>query len=194
MSSIDAAIDALRQAQPIVIPTDTVYGIAVLPHAAGAIEALFAAKRRPTNRPLPVLGESIADLRRVVTFDPRATAIGKRFWPGPLTAILPRAPAFIDYLGEGAETAVAVRVPRNEIALELLHQVGPLAVTSANLSGEPPALTYEEARAALGRVVPLVIDGGRMSGRASTIVSLIDEPALVREGEVSLSEVQSVIW
>jgi L-threonylcarbamoyladenylate synthase len=191
MSDIDAGVNALRRGLPIVIPTDTVYGIAALTDSPGAIEALFAAKGRPSHRPLPVLGQSIADLRRVVTFGVSALAIAERFWPGALTVILPRASGFTDYLGDGGEASVAVRVPKNEIALELLERVGPLAVTSANRSDEPPAITPDEARAALGRAVDVVIDGGRMRGRPSTIVSLIDELSLVREGEVSLSEVQS---
>lgn len=190
MSTIEDAAAALRAGRPIVMPTDTVYGIAGLFRAPGAVAAVFAAKGRPTDRPLPVLGAATDALGDIVLFDLRAEALAARFWPGPLTMVLPRAPGFEVDLGGAARDSVAVRVPRNDIALDLLSMVGPLAVSSANRSDEPAALTLEEARAALGETVDVYVDGGELSGRPSTIVSLVGELSLIREGELAFADVQ----
>ncbi|MDP9234070.1 MAG: L-threonylcarbamoyladenylate synthase [Actinomycetota bacterium] len=191
MSRIDDALEALRAGRPIVMPTDTVYGIAALFDAPGAVAAVFAAKNRPFDRPLPVLGDGVAALRKVATFDARAEALAERFWPGPLTVVLPRAAGFDVDLGGDATDSVAVRVPRHDIALELLRRSGPLAVSSANRSDEAPALTLDGARDALGGTVACYVDGGRLSGRPSTIVSLMGELSPIRDGEVAFADVQS---
>jgi L-threonylcarbamoyladenylate synthase len=193
MSTIEEAVDALRGGLAIVMPTDTVYGIAALVDLPDAIAAVFAAKGRPSERPLPVLGEDVASLREVVAFDEPALALAERFWPGPLTLVLPRAPGFKVDLGGAATDSVAVRIPAQDIALELLRRVGPLAVSSANRSDEAAALTLEEARAALGGSVNTFIDGGRLHGRPSTIVSLLGELRSIREGEVTFAEIQSAM-
>jgi L-threonylcarbamoyladenylate synthase len=193
LSSVDAALRALEGGELVVIPTDTVYGLAARVDAPEAVAALFAAKGRPSVKPLPVLGDGIEALRRVVTFDARAEALTGHFWPGALTIVLPRAPGFEADLGSGGEHTVAVRVPANEIALELLRRLGPLAVSSANRSDQEAAVTVEQAKNALGEAVSVFLNGGRLSGRPSTIVSLIGgELGLIREGEVPLADVQAV--
>jgi L-threonylcarbamoyladenylate synthase len=193
MSTIDEAVTALRRGLPIVMPTDTVYGIAAQVDLPDAIAAVFAAKGRPSERPLPVLGHDVASLRQVVSFDERALALAERFWPGPLTLVLPRAPGFKADLGGAATDSVAVRIPAHDLALGLLRRVGPLAVSSANRSDEAAALTVEEARAALGGSVDTFIDGGRLYGRPSTIVSLLGELRSIREGELAFAEIQSAM-
>jgi tRNA threonylcarbamoyl adenosine modification protein (Sua5/YciO/YrdC/YwlC family) len=172
------------------MPTDTVYGVAGSFTAPGAVAAVFTAKGRPTDRPLPVLGGDMAAFGDVALFDARAQALAARFWPGPLTLVLPRAAGFDVDLGGAAKDSVAVRVPRHDTALALLHRTGPLAVSSANRSDEAAALTVEEAQAALGETVAVFVDGGRLTGRPSTIVSLVAELRLIREGELSLADVQ----
>jgi L-threonylcarbamoyladenylate synthase len=129
-----------------------------------------------------VLGASAIDLVAVVRFDERASDLARRFWPGPLTLVLPRAVGFEVDLGGAPGAGVGVRVPACELALDLLQRSGPLAVTSANKSGEVPATTAEEARRALGDAVEVVIDGGRCDGVPSTVLSLVDEPEIVRAG------------
>jgi tRNA threonylcarbamoyl adenosine modification protein (Sua5/YciO/YrdC/YwlC family) len=191
LTSIDTAEDALQKGALVVLPTDTVYGIAALLDAPGAVSALFAAKGRPSNKPLPVLADGIGTLRTVVTFDPRAEAIARRFWPGPLTVVLPRAPGFDVNLGGGSKDSVAVRVPRNDIIMGLLGRIGPLAVSSANRSDQTAAVTIEEARSALGESVAVYVDGGRLEGRASTIVGLTGELTLLREGGIPFAEIQA---
>jgi L-threonylcarbamoyladenylate synthase len=193
VSTIEAAADALAKGGLVVVPTDTVYGVAAALDDPGAIAALFTAKGRPSDKPLPVLGEGVAALETVVTFDPRARAVAERFWPGAVTLVLPRAAHFDVDLGRGGESSVAVRVPRNDIILELVRRSGPLAVSSANRSDEQAAVTVQQARKALGEMVQVFLDGGRLLGRPSTIVSMIDQPTLIRAGEVSFAEIQTVM-
>jgi L-threonylcarbamoyladenylate synthase len=187
---MEEAVDALRAGRPVVIPTDTVYGVAGLFSAPGAVAAVFTAKGRPIDRALPVLGGDGASLHDVAVFDARAQALAARFWPGPLTLVLPRAAGFDVDLGGTTKDSVAVRVPGHDTTLELLRRTGPLAVSSANRSGEPAALTVEAAQAALGETVAVFVDGGRLTGRPSTIVSLLAELRLLREGELALTDVQ----
>jgi tRNA threonylcarbamoyl adenosine modification protein (Sua5/YciO/YrdC/YwlC family) len=193
LTSLDEAAAALQAGGLVVLPTDTVYGVAALVDAPGAVAALFAAKGRVPTKPLPVLAEGIGSLKSVVTFDTRAEAIAHRFWPGPLTIVLPRAPGFEVDLGGGAKDSVAVRVPRNAVTLELLGRLGPLAVSSANRSDEEAAVTLEEARAALGPTVAVFVEGGTLEGRPSTIVSLMGELTLLREGGIPFAEIQGVM-
>jgi L-threonylcarbamoyladenylate synthase len=181
-SDLDRAVAALEAGAIVVIPTDTVYGVAALPRVSGAIEAIFTAKGRPTDKPLPVLGASAADLATVVDFDERAHDLVRRFWPGPLTLVLPRARGFDVDLGGTGSAGVGVRVPAHDRALDLLARTGPLAVTSANKSGDAPATTVEEARRALGDAVEVAIDGGQCSGSPSTVLSLVDASQIVRSG------------
>lgn len=166
------------------IPTDTVYGLAASLHEPSGVAAIFQAKGRSPDKPLPVLGTGVEQLSSIATFDDRATRLAARFWPGPLTLILPRAEGFDVDLGGDETRTVGVRVPKEPRALELLRITGPLAVTSANRSGEAEATTVEEARAALSESVTVYLDGGRCVGTPSTIVYLAGERRLLREGPV----------
>lgn len=170
--SVERALEALRAGGLVVLPTDTVYGVGCLPGAPGGIAALFAAKGRPRAKAIPVLGARRADLAAVAVFDARADALAARFWPGPLTLVLPRAPGFDHDLGGEDLATVALRVPAHPLARALLSASGPLAVTSANRSGEPPAATVEQARAALGGAVAVYLDGGPSTGEPSTVARL----------------------
>jgi L-threonylcarbamoyladenylate synthase len=193
----------------VVIPTDTVYGIAARPDDPAAIAAVFAVKERPSDKPLPILAATPSDLDQIALLGDLARRAA-RHWPGPLTLVVPRAPGFdldlggapgggaesrgggaesrgggAESRGGGAESqGVAVRVPACEVALELLRASGPLAVTSANLSGDRPATTVSEARAALGAKVRAYLDGGVCAGRPSTVVSLVGDIELLRAGPI----------
>ena len=180
----DAAA-ALRSGAIAVIPTDTVYGIGAVPEAAAAI---FDLKRRPRDKALPVLGSGAARLGGVAELDERARALAGKHWPGPLTLVVPRQPTFTADLGGTDPGTVAVRVPSHPVALELLRRTGPLAVTSANLSGEPPATTYERACAVAGGSDVICLDGGACEGTPSTVLSLVGEPAILREGALDGAE------
>ena len=184
MSDLDAALDALEGGRAVVIPTDTVYGIAASPRTA---TKLFDLKGRPRMKALPVLASDLDVLRGVVLVDERAERLARRYWPGPLTIVLPRAHGFEADLG-GDGSTIAVRVPDHPIALALLRRSGPLAVTSANRSGEPPLTTPDEATALFGEDV-VVLDGGRCDGATSTIVDLAGPPSVVRTGALPGEEV-----
>ena len=193
MTSIEAAVAALRRGRLVVIPTDTVYGLAALPAAPGAVRALFELKGRPDDKPIPVLGANLESLRSVAVIEGAAERCALAFWPGPLTLVLPRAEGFDHDLGGTEDGTVAVRVPATQVARSLLREVGPLAVTSANLSGRPAANTVAEARAVFGDSVAVFVDGGPGGGRASTVVSLVGEPRVLRAGAVTEAEVEAVI-
>jgi tRNA threonylcarbamoyl adenosine modification protein (Sua5/YciO/YrdC/YwlC family) len=193
MNSIDQAVEALARGELIVFPTDTVYGIAARPDNASAIERIFAAKGRPETKPLPILGASLAALKSVAAFDDRATRLAWEWWPGPLTLVLCRAQGFDHDLG-GADPNIAVRVPASGVALELLDRAGPLAVTSANRSGEPSAATVEAAEAAFGDSVAVYLDGGPSEGKPSTILNLAaSEPEFLRIGPITLAELDDLL-
>lgn len=183
--SIDQAIAALDDRMCIVMPTDTVYGIAARPDHPEAVALVFALKGRPEDKPLPVLGASIADLSSVVTFDDRAVRVAARWWPGPLTVVLRRSENFEHDLGGGTDAPVAVRIPAHPLARELLERSGPLAVTSANRSGEEPAGDADTARAEFGDEIPVYLDGGIAIGRASTVLDLTADPKVLRVGAVA---------
>ena len=182
------AVEALLSGEVVVIPTDTVYGLACLPRFPAAVTRIFDLKGRTTGKSLPVLGHSAQAVADLAVFDARAVELARRFWPGSLTFVLPRAEDFTYYLGEGSETTIAVRVPQNDVALELLDAVGPLAVTSANISGHPPADTAEEAEDVFGADVAAYVDGGPGRGVPSMVASLLEELEVLREGAVTREE------
>jgi L-threonylcarbamoyladenylate synthase len=190
---VGRALQELRSGRPIVLPTDTVYGIAALPGNPHAVDAVFAAKGRPDGKPLPVLGASVKDLEAIAELNAWARVLARAFWPGPLTLVVPRAGHLAWHLGSDNATTIAIRIPRCEIALRVLEQSGPLAVTSANRSGHSPATTVAEARAALGDAVNVYLDGGRRAAVASTVVSLITGPRVLRSGAVAESDIMQAL-
>ena len=189
MSSVEETVATLRAGQLAVIPTDTVYGLAASLDSPAAVTALFAAKGRSSDKPIPVLGVDAGQLSDIALFDDRAHALAARFWPGPLTLILPRAEGFDADLGGDERRTVGVRVPKQPRALEILRATGPLAVTSANRSGAAEAVTMEEARGIFGDEVAAYVDGGRCVGVASTIVFLVGERRLLREGPIPSAQI-----
>ncbi len=182
--SVEPVAEHLRRGGMAVIPTDTVYGIAA-PLEQQAVDAMFEIKQRPRAKALPLLGAAAQDLLEFVDFDERAYKLAERHWPGPLTLVLPRAERFeLDLGGDGR--GVAVRVPAFPLTLSLLEVTGPLAVTSANASGAPPATNLEEATAALADARIVYLDGGETpSGEPSMVLSLLgDEPVVLRPGKL----------
>jgi len=191
-NELEVASAALRRGRLVVLPTDTIYGVGALPRSHGGVAGIFEAKGRPMDKPIPVLAANSEDLYDVVVFDERARAVAAALWPGPLSIVLPRQPDWPYDLGGGQET-IAVRVTTNDVARGLLERTGPLAVTSANRSGEAPAMSVDEARAALGDRIAVYLDGGPCSDTPSSVVSLVGELQMLREGSVSLEEIQRVI-
>lgn len=182
----DAAA-AVRRGELIVFPTDTVYGIGTRPDDPAATARLFEAKRRPRDLELPVLVATQAAARAVAVFDERAERLASSLWPGPLTLVLPRSAAASGWDLGGDPLTVGVRAPHHPLALALLADTGPLAVTSANLSGRPPAETCDELQALFGdRVEVFICQEVPLDGVASTVLDLAHGPAnILRAGSLT---------
>jgi L-threonylcarbamoyladenylate synthase len=193
--AIDAAVRAVRSGQLVVLPTDTVYGIGADAFDAAAVADLLAAKARGRDMPVPVLVGSWDTIEGLVSYVPaQMRSLIEAFWPGGLTLVVEHAPSLAWDLGDARGT-VAVRMPLHPVALELLERTGPMAVSSANRSGQPAALTVEQARQQLGESVQVYLDGGPVTvGVASTIVDVTTEtPRVLREGAVSLADLRGVV-
>ena len=185
------AVRALAQGLPIAIPTDTVYGLAADPFRAGATDRIFAAKRRPRDVSLPLLVSGVEQALSVSTAVPAlALELMARYWPGPLTIVIPARPGLAADLGDD-DVTVGVRAPDHPVPLALCAAVGPLATTSANRHGEPPLTTAADVDAAFGNALPLVLDGGVCAGSPSTVVDCTgEELKLLREGRIPWAELR----
>ncbi|MGH9265103.1 MAG: L-threonylcarbamoyladenylate synthase [Acidimicrobiales bacterium] len=192
-TAILQAVRALAQGQPIGIPTDTVYGLAVDPFRPGAADRLFAAKRRPRDVNLPLLVTGVDQALSVSTAVPDlALELMERYWPGPLTIVIPAKPGLGADLGED-ELTVGVRSPAHPVPQALCAAAGPLATTSANRHGEPPLCHAGEVAERFGDAVPIVLDGGVCSASPSTVVDCTGrELKLLREGRIPWGELQAV--
>jgi tRNA threonylcarbamoyl adenosine modification protein (Sua5/YciO/YrdC/YwlC family) len=191
---IEAAVDALQAGRLVVLPTDTVYGIAADAFSADAVAALLAAKGRGRDMPVPVLVGSWRTVDGLVDeLGPLARRMVEAFWPGPLTLIVRSAPSLAWDLGETRGT-VAVRMPQQDVALRVLEQTGPLAVSSANRSGRPPAATAAEAEEQLGDAVSVYLDGGPAGEPVpSTIVDLTgDHARVLRVGALDVERLREL--
>jgi L-threonylcarbamoyladenylate synthase len=161
--AVQRAADVLRRGGLAAFPTDTVYGVGALVSAADAVRRLYEFKGRAAEKALAVLVARPADLALVAAgLTPGAETLARRFWPGPLTLVVPKHPALPEAVS--ALPTVGVRQPDHPVAQQLLALTGPLAVTSANLSGRPSAVTAEEVLAQLGGRIELLLDGGRTPG------------------------------
>lgn len=184
------AAELLRSGAVVAIPTDTVYGLAVDPLAPGAVARIFAMKDRPATVPLPVLVEGWDQVESVAgTLGSAAQDIAERYWPGPLTLVVPRRQGFDVDLGGGpaARLTVGLRWPNHPVVRELCLAVGPLAVTSANQHTEPPATSMAETVASFppGTGPTAVIDGGICAGLPSTVVECRGPASrCLREGRI----------
>ncbi|HET8961480.1 L-threonylcarbamoyladenylate synthase [Nocardioides sp.] len=193
--ALNAASLAVQRGQVIVIPTDTVYGLAADAFDADAVSALLAAKGRGREMPPPVLVSSATTLDALAVDVPDyARALVEEFWPGPLTVVCKEQASLRWDLGDTRGT-VAVRMPDHEIALELLERTGPLAVSSANRTGQTPATDADVAEEMLGEFVALIVDAGPTFGSvASTIVDVTTSPGRVlRHGALSLEQLNEVL-
>lgn len=190
--AVARAVEALVVGEVVVIPTDTVYGLAVDPARPGATDRLFALKQRPAQVALPVLVASIDQALALAADDvaPVAGRLMERWWPGGLTLVVRRRDGIDLDLG-GDPSTVGLRLPAHPVPVVLAGAVGPLAVTSANLHGLPTAVTAGEVVDQLGSVPGMVVlDAGPCSGQASTVVSCVgEELRVLREGAIAAAEV-----
>lgn len=194
-AGLAAAASCVRGGRLVVMPTDTLYGLGCDAFDAAAVRTLLAVKGRGPSMPVPVLVGSWTTIDGLVLGVPRhARSLIEAFWPGGLSIVLPHAPSLVWDLGDTRGT-VMLRMPLHPVALELLREVGPMAVSSANRSGQPPATTAAQARAQLGDEIAVYLDGGPCQDPVpSTIVDLTgDNPLVLREGAVSADQVSEVL-
>jgi L-threonylcarbamoyladenylate synthase len=189
-----AAATAVLNGELVVLPTDTVYGIGADAFSAAAVTRLLAAKGRGRDMPPPVLVGTVRAASALVdSLGPYGQELIDEFWPGGLTIVCRAARTLSWDLGDTKGT-VAVRMPEDPVTLDLLQETGPMAVSSANLTGQPAATSAQEARDQFGDAVAVYLDGGPSAGgKASTIVDLTgDAPRLLRQGAISIGRLREI--
>jgi L-threonylcarbamoyladenylate synthase len=194
--SLAAAAAALVAGGIVGLPTETVYGIGVIPRP-GPLEALVAAKQRPLQKGIPLLIDGLDQVDGIVVLDVPAQRLADCFWPGPLTLVLPVSlPEPLPTLLTGGRDSIAVRVPDHPVPRTLARELGPLAVSSANRSGEPEALTAPELIAGLGASLAVVLDDGPVRGGVASSVVSVDRSGrvrILREGALPASRIEAVL-
>ena len=189
---IPLALSALVSDELIVFPTDTLYGLAGRINDL-SLQKIYAAKQRPEEKAIPVLVGDLRQLDQLASFiKPEVIALMQAYWPGPLTLVVPKKAGLPASLSP--YPGLAVRMPDHPFALSLLQQSGPLAVTSANISGEQNPSTAKEVYAQLNGRVDLILDGGKHpGGKGSTIIDCQgDKPLLLREGPIPFEDILKV--
>ena len=183
------AVECLKSGGILAIPTDTVYGLGADPFNASAVQRLYTLKGRPDGKPIPLVLSSVDDVYRVAQNLPDYFFhLTKRFWPGGLTIIV-EAKDLLPVLTAGGNT-VGVRIPNNPLLLKILQAFGgPAAITSANLSGEPPATSVQEIGKALASRIDMIVDGGKTPGPIpSTVYDISVSPPIIRRHGVISEE------
>ena len=192
---ISLAVKAAQSGRLVVMPTDTLYGLGCDAFNNAAVANLLATKHRGPDMPVPVLIGSWNTIRGLVAnYTDTARTLVEAFWPGGLSIVVPQAPSLPWNLGDTRGT-VMLRMPLHPIAIELLREVGPMAVSSANISGHQPPTTAIAAKQQLGKAVTVYLDGGETAvGKPSTIIDLSGAlPYLLREGAISAEDIAEVI-
>lgn len=193
-NAIDQAADVLRQGGVVAFPTDTVYGLGVMAFEEAGIQRLYFIKGRKPSKAIAILISNVSELDQVAdTPSKAALGLAERFWPGALTLVVPRHPDVPDMLSPSA--TIGVRVPDHPVALELLRMVGPLAVTSANLSDKQSAITARNVLDQLEGRVDLILDGGETPGGVASTVVDCTKPGIeiLRPGPLSEKELLAAI-
>ena len=188
------AVDILKNGGVVAFPTDTVYGLAALPWRDDFVERLYIVKGRGSERAIAVLISHLSELEQIAdSLNDHARILAQHFWPGPLTIVVPKRAELSRVLSPHG--TVGVRMPNHPVALKLLQSAGPLAVTSANLSGQANTTNAQEVLAQLGGRIDLIIDGGIAPGGVpSTVVDCTGEDLIIlREGPISLEAMQAIL-
>ncbi|MCX6001730.1 MAG: L-threonylcarbamoyladenylate synthase [Chloroflexi bacterium] len=196
LGQVKKTTDIMRSGGIVAYPTDTVYGLGADIFNNAAVTRIFAVKKRPLTMPLPVLIAETSQLGELVEFIPAAaTVLMDRFWPGGLTIVFAKAPAF-DSLVLAGSGKIAVRLPGHSITLRLIQELGrPMVGTSANLHNCPAALTAKEVRDQLGDTVDFILDGGSCPGGIeSTVVDItMNPPVILRKGAVPAKDLMDLL-
>jgi L-threonylcarbamoyladenylate synthase len=196
MGAVDEAAAAVRAGKPVILPTDTVYGLCATPYRSEPVERLYALKQRDPMQPIALAASSVEMLFECVPeFRGRAGTIVRALLPGPYTLILPNPARRYRWLAGSTPEAIGVRVPElADDALAVFERVGSLAVTSANVHGGPEPRTVDEIPDEIRRRVAAVVDGGELPGTPSTVVDFTGpEPRIVREGAGDVARALAVV-
>lgn len=187
MSDIGAAVEVINTGGVVGVPTDTVYGLAVDPFNEDALWTLYDLKGRPERKPIGLLVGSVEQAEELAAIPADAIGLLEAHWPGALTVVVPVKVMVPDWVGDQSTRTVGLRMPDHPVTLSLLAETGPLAVTSANRSGEAETRNEVEARAALGDAIDLYVAGECPGGRASTVIAFSREGVKVlRQGPVEV--------
>ena len=192
--NIKIAAETVKNGGVIAFPTETVYGLGCDPQNIQAVEGLLTIKG-DRKKPFPVLVASLKDATKIANVSNKGKKLASKFWPGPLTMVFPKKDTLDDVVTFGL-ASVGIRVPNNQVALNLIRQSGGLLIgSSANLSGEQPPRSVLEMSEELKKRADVILDGGRTSqGTPSTVVDLtVDEPKILRKGPISLEQIQTAI-
>ena len=191
--AVEAAVAAVKNGGLAVVPTDTSYAIICDAFNTAAITKLRMAKKQVSDLALPVAAASLETIRGVANFSVAANDLACAFWPGSLTILTVAQDSLSWNLGQPG-TALAVRVPHHEVALAVLREIGPTVMTGAQLAGETAIQNVEQARAALGELVDVYLDGGQLSGQISTVIDAsTDQIRLIRKGALTLAQIRAVM-
>jgi len=192
--NILAASQMVRMGGLVVYPTDTVYGLGCDPLNIEVVKRLFRVKGE-RKKPLPILASDIESVEKIAYLPEGARKIATKFWPGPLTLVVPKKPVLPDLVTCNLDS-VGVRVPNHDVAIQLIRSSNGLLVgTSANKTGAKPPRTAYEAAEQLGEEVDIILDGGPTTlGTSSTVVDLtLEKPKILRKGPISLEEVLRIV-
>ena len=181
-NNLGDAINAVKEGKIIGIPTETVYGIGVDPYSQSAVDKIFELKERSLDKPLSVLISSYEEISKLDVAS-KIPDVVELYWPGPLTIIVETKAKFANGVGTNNPLTIGIRVPDNELAIELLKNTGPLAVTSANISGNENILNNIDAENEFGSKIAIYLEGESVLGSGSTIVDFTkDDWKILREG------------
>ena len=185
--TLERAVESIRGGAVVGLPTDTVYGIGVDPLNGRAMARLFEIKGRPDHKPIGLLVGSVEQAREIGEIGSVAGTLADAHWPGALTLIVTPKVVLADWVGDAQERTVGLRVPDHQTAIDLLEITGPLAVTSANLSGGPEAMSDEQARSVFGDQVAVYLPGVAPGGAPSTVIDVTGANVVVlRQGPIQV--------
>lgn len=193
-SALPHALDILRSGGLVAFPTDTVYGLGALAFDHSAVDSIYTAKDRPVEKAIPILLAEPGQMDEVGKDIPEsARTLAAHFWPGPLTILVPKRGNLP--LAVSATATVAVRVPDHTVAQAILRAAGPMAVTSANISGANPPSSAQEVYEQMNGRIPLIIDGGTTPGGVPSTLVDCTSPGIkvLREGPISLEQILSIL-
>ena len=190
---LSECITTLKNGDAIVYPTDTLYALGADVYNDDAVKKIFKLKKRPFNNPLPIAVSNIKEIEKIAIMDDKSRKIAEYFLPGSLTLVLRKKNSSLNLLTAGLDK-IAVRIPNNKIALNLLSNFGPLTVTSANVHGKKTPYVINDIKMQFNKKVATYLDDGILKGKPSTIVDLTsNKPVILRKGSITEKEILEAI-